>query len=47
LVKPGDLVNAGQVLGGLPDKALGAVIHAPFNARVTEVTAQHIVLNRL
>jgi Na+-translocating ferredoxin:NAD+ oxidoreductase RnfC subunit len=47
LVKPGDRVNAGQVLGALPEKALGAVIHAPFAATVAEVTASHIVLNRL
>jgi Na+-translocating ferredoxin:NAD+ oxidoreductase RnfC subunit len=47
LVKPGDTVSAGQLLGGLPEKALGAVIHAPFNARVGDVTANHIVLHRL
>jgi Na+-translocating ferredoxin:NAD+ oxidoreductase RnfC subunit len=47
LVKPGDRVAAGQALGALPEKALGAVIHAPFAASVAEVTASHIVLNRL
>jgi len=30
LVKPGDQVNAGQLLGAIPDKVLGAVIHAPL-----------------
>ena len=47
LVKPGDRVAAGQALGALPEKALGAVIHAPFAATVADVTASHIVLNRL
>jgi Na+-translocating ferredoxin:NAD+ oxidoreductase RnfC subunit len=47
LVRSGETVRAGQALGALPDKALGALIHAPFDARVAEVAAQHIVLNRL
>jgi Na+-translocating ferredoxin:NAD+ oxidoreductase RnfC subunit len=47
LVKAGDRVGAGQALGALPEKALGAVIHAPFAASVAEVTATHIVLQRL
>jgi Na+-translocating ferredoxin:NAD+ oxidoreductase RnfC subunit len=47
LVKPGDRVSLGQPLGGLPDKALGAVVHAPFAASVAEVTENHIVLTRL
>jgi Na+-translocating ferredoxin:NAD+ oxidoreductase RnfC subunit len=47
LVKTGDEVSAGQPLGAIPEKVLGAVIHAPFAARVAEVTQNHIVLNRL
>ena len=47
LVKAGDRVEAGQALGELPEKVLGAVIHAPFAASVAEVTANHIVLTRL
>ncbi len=47
LVKAGERVTAGQALGSLPEKALGAVIHAPFAGRVAEVTATHIVLHRL
>jgi cobalamin reductase len=47
LVQAGERVAAGQVLGSLPEKALGAVVHAPFAAGVAEVTATHIVLNRL
>jgi Na+-translocating ferredoxin:NAD+ oxidoreductase RnfC subunit len=46
LVRKGDRVRAGQPLGAVPDKALGAIIHAPFDARVTELTDQHIVLTR-
>ena len=47
LVKPGDQVGAGQALGAIPEKALGAVIHAPFAASVAEVTPHQIVLIRL
>jgi Na+-translocating ferredoxin:NAD+ oxidoreductase RnfC subunit len=46
-VRPGDRVVAGQALGAVPDKALGAIIHAPFAATVGDVTPQHIVLNRI
>lgn len=46
IVKPGDRVGAGQPVGAVPDKALGAVVHAPFAATVAEVTANHIVLTR-
>jgi Na+-translocating ferredoxin:NAD+ oxidoreductase RnfC subunit len=46
VVRVGDRVRAGQALGAIPDKALGAIIHAPFDASVAEVTAQQIVLTR-
>ena len=46
LVRAGDRVAAGQALGALPEKALGAVVHAPFAGTVAEVTASAIVLNR-
>jgi Na+-translocating ferredoxin:NAD+ oxidoreductase RnfC subunit len=45
LVKAGDRVAAGQVLGQVPEKALGAPIHAPFAARVVSVS-DRIVLER-
>ncbi len=45
-VKAGDRVNEGQVLGDVPEKTLGAAVHAPFAATVVEVTAKHIVLTR-
>lgn len=47
LVKPGDKVAAGQVLGELPANALGALIHAPFAATVTAVTDDRITLTRV
>ncbi len=46
LVKPGERVRAGQPLGELPAKALGALIHAPFEATVTAVTQDRIELSR-
>ncbi|HND62859.1 MAG TPA: 4Fe-4S dicluster domain-containing protein [Opitutaceae bacterium] len=46
LVRAGETVAAGQAVGGIPDKSLGAMIHAPFAATVAEVTATHIILNR-
>ena len=46
LVRAGEAVAAGQAVGAIPDKALGAMLHAPFAATVAEVTATHIILNR-
>jgi Na+-translocating ferredoxin:NAD+ oxidoreductase RnfC subunit len=43
-VKAGDRVAAGQPLGQVPDKALGAILHAPVAARVAEVTPTQIIL---
>lgn len=45
-VSAGDRVAAGQVLSDVPEKSLGAAVHAPFAATVAEVTANHIVLTR-
>jgi Na+-translocating ferredoxin:NAD+ oxidoreductase RnfC subunit len=45
-VRAGDCVVEGQVASDVPEKALGAAVHAPFAATVVEVTAQHIVLTR-
>ncbi len=47
LVKTGDRVSAGQPLGEVPAKAMGAIIHAPFAAAVKAVNADHIVLTRI
>ncbi len=46
LVKAGDLVGSGQPLGAIPDKALGAAIHAPFAGRVAAL-ADRVVLERI
>jgi Na+-translocating ferredoxin:NAD+ oxidoreductase RnfC subunit len=47
LVKAGDRVSAGQPVGDIPEKALGAVLHAPFAGEVEAVTDQHIILKRV
>jgi Na+-translocating ferredoxin:NAD+ oxidoreductase RnfC subunit len=46
LVRAGETVSAGQAVGAIPEKALGAMIHAPFAGTIGEVTATHITLNR-
>ncbi len=46
LVKAGDRVGSGQPLGAIPDKALGAAIHAPFAGRVAALT-DRVVLERI
>jgi Na+-translocating ferredoxin:NAD+ oxidoreductase RnfC subunit len=46
VVKAGDRVAAGQALGAIPDKALSAVVHAPFAGTVLEATDGHILLTR-
>ena len=42
----GERVAAGQPVGKLPEKALGAILHAPFAGTVTEVKEDRIVLSR-
>jgi Na+-translocating ferredoxin:NAD+ oxidoreductase RnfC subunit len=46
LVKPGDRLSAGQPLGQIPAGKLGAVVHAPFAARVISV-ADCVVLETI
>jgi Na+-translocating ferredoxin:NAD+ oxidoreductase RnfC subunit len=46
LVKPGDRVTRGQQIGEIPEKTMGAVIHAPFAGTIEAVTDKHIILNR-
>lgn len=43
-VRVGDRVEAGQPIGEVPAKALGAILHAPVNAKVAEVNDRQIVL---
>ena len=46
LVKAGDKVSTGQKIGEMPDKALGAPLHAPFAGTVESVTEKQIILVR-
>jgi Na+-translocating ferredoxin:NAD+ oxidoreductase RnfC subunit len=46
LVQPGERVRAGQMVGQVPAQALGAPIHAPFDARVVSVN-DRLVLERI
>jgi Na+-translocating ferredoxin:NAD+ oxidoreductase RnfC subunit len=46
LVRAGDRVRARQPLGELPGDALGAVLHAPCDARIAAVGADELVLTR-
>jgi Na+-translocating ferredoxin:NAD+ oxidoreductase RnfC subunit len=46
LVQAGDPVTAGQPLGEPPANALGAILHAPVDATVAEVTEDRVVLTR-
>jgi Na+-translocating ferredoxin:NAD+ oxidoreductase RnfC subunit len=46
LVRAGDRVSVGQQIGEIPEKAMGAIIHAPFGGVVEAVTDKHIILNR-
>jgi len=45
-VKAGDRVKAGQPLGEIPAQSLGAILHAPMDATVAEVSEQRIILTR-
>ncbi len=44
MVRAGDSVTAGQRLGAVDEKELGATLHAPVAASVAEITDRHIVL---
>lgn len=46
VVKAGDRVEAGQPVGRVAEKALGAVVHAPFAGRVVSVN-HSVVLERI
>jgi Na+-translocating ferredoxin:NAD+ oxidoreductase RnfC subunit len=45
MVKAGDRVTAGQVIGEPPAKAAGARLHSPLAGEVREVTSRHILLS--
>ena len=46
LVRTGDRVTVGQALGAIPEKSLGAMLHAPFAGTVGEITASTLTLSR-
>ncbi len=45
LVKPGDMVEAGQLVAEIPEKALGARVHASIRGRVESVDATAVVIS--
>jgi Na+-translocating ferredoxin:NAD+ oxidoreductase RnfC subunit len=46
LVKVGDSVRAGQAVSEPAPNALGAIIHAPFAAKVTAIENDRITLTQ-
>jgi Na+-translocating ferredoxin:NAD+ oxidoreductase RnfC subunit len=47
LVKAGDRVSAGQPVGEIPEKTLGAALHAPFAGVIESVSDKQILLKRV
>lgn len=45
-VNVGDCVEQGQVIGSIPDKSLGATIHASIAGVITEITDEFIEIRR-
>ena len=45
VVHPGDRVCEGQLIGSIPEKSLGANIHASIDGTVTQVTDSEIVIS--
>jgi len=46
VVKKGDVVKKGQLIGRIPADKLGANVHASINGRVTDVTDTKIIIER-
>jgi Na+-translocating ferredoxin:NAD+ oxidoreductase RnfC subunit len=46
VVAVGDHVEAGQLIGKIPEDSLGAAIHSSISGTVTEVGATYIVIRR-
>ncbi|HEY6626885.1 MAG TPA: 4Fe-4S dicluster domain-containing protein [Ignavibacteriaceae bacterium] len=44
IVKKGELVEEGQMIGKIPDEVLGANIHASINGKVSLVTSENIFI---
>ena len=45
-VAVGDVVQAGQMIGRIPEDSLGAAIHASIAGTVSEVTADYVEIRR-
>jgi hypothetical protein len=46
VVRLGDAVTKGQLIAQIPENALGAMVHASIDGRVSEMTEEYIVLRR-
>ncbi|MHC1748315.1 MAG: 4Fe-4S dicluster domain-containing protein [Cellulosilyticaceae bacterium] len=46
IVKVGDQVKCGQLIGTIPENSLGATIHASISGTVTEVSSDFVVIRR-
>ncbi|WP_263322352.1 4Fe-4S dicluster domain-containing protein [Endozoicomonas sp. Mp262] len=46
VVKVGDVISKGQLIGEIPEGKLGAMIHASISGRVTEVSDNQVVIAR-
>ena len=46
VVQVGDQVTVGQMIGKIPEDALGAAVHASINGQVVEVTDKYIAIRR-
>lgn len=44
IVKKGEMVEEGQMIGKIPDDVLGANIHASINGKVSQVTSENIFI---
>lgn len=44
IVKKGEMVAEGQMIGKIPDEVLGANIHASINGKVSQVTSENIFI---
>jgi Na+-translocating ferredoxin:NAD+ oxidoreductase RnfC subunit len=44
IVKKGEMVEEGQMIGKIPDEVLGANIHASINGKVSQVTSENIFI---
>jgi Na+-translocating ferredoxin:NAD+ oxidoreductase RnfC subunit len=46
IVQVGDQVTVGQMIGKIPDDALGAAVHASIDGQIVEVTDKYIAIRR-